>query len=316
MIGAIVLGVLVLVVASSTAYMVQPEEVGVVTRFGRYVRQTPPGLHFKWPWGIEEIRRVKVQLVHTAEFGFRTEEPGIRTRYTAGDFTSESLMLTGDLNIANVGWVVQYRIGVAHEYLFGVRDPEQALRDASEAVMREVVGDRSVTEVLTEGRTEVNAEAKLRLQEVLDTYGTGLSVVDVKLQDVTPPAAVKDSFNEVNRARQEKEQTINQAYEGYNRVVPLAEGEAEQTIAEAEGYRIDRVNRAQGDAERFRRILAEYQKAPEVTRTRLYLEMLNRILPRIQRKILTEPGSATGVLPLLHLGEARPVGEEPRSGPR
>lgn len=289
------------IVILSSYFTVEPDEVGVVTRFGRYSRIANPGLHFKFPWGIEQVERVRIQRVHKEEFGFRTEQPGVRTRYRSEDFSSESLMLTGDLNIADVEWIVQYRIADPYKYLYSMRSPERALRDASESVMREVVGDRSVTEVLTAGRAEINSTVSERLQEVLDLYECGLRVVTVKLQDVNPPDAVKASFNEVNEAKQEKEKTINQAYEAYNKVVPLAKGKAEQIIAEAEGFAIDRANRAEGDASRFLAILEEYKKAPDVTRQRLYLETLRRVLPRVERKIITDADDGAGVLPLLHL---------------
>ena len=296
----LVLGLLALF---SSYYTVQPEEVGVVTRFGRYVRQSGPGLHLKWPWGIEHVDRVRTLEIHKEEFGFRTETAGVRTTYTVEEHDHESLMLTGDLNIADIEWIVQYRVSEPADYLFNVRNPEIALRAASEAVMREVVGDRSVTEVLTSGRTEVNILAEERLQEVLDRYRCGLRVETVKLQDVTPPDPVKSSFNEVNQARQEKEQTINAAWAAYNKVVPLAEGEALQMMAQAEGYATERTNRAKGEAQRFLSVQEEYAKAPEVPRQRLYLEMARQVLPGLERKILGATGSGSGPLQLLHLNE-------------
>jgi len=302
---AVVLGALAAVVlltaVFSCTFVVEPDETGVVTRFGAFHRNEGPGLHFKWPWGMERVQLVKTLKVLNQEFGFRTKLAGIRTQYDPREFDAESLMLTGDLNIADVEWDVQFRISDPSRYLFRVRNPIGTLRDASESVMREVVGDRSVTDVLTEGRAEVNAEVSQRLQEVLDLYECGLSIVTVKLQDVNPPETVKPAFNEVNQAKQEKEETINQAMQEYNRVVPRAEGEAAQVISEAEGFRIERVNRAEGDANRFRAILAEYRKAPEVTRTRLYLETLRRVLPAVRRKIITDEEAGAGPLPLLHL---------------
>ena len=297
------IGLLGLIVVFSSFYTVQPDEVGVVTRFGAFARETDPGLHFKLPWGIEDVHLVQTQRVLKEEFGFRTLQADVRTQYSREGFENESLMLTGDLNIADVEWIVQYRIKDAENYLFKMRDPTKALRDASESVMRLVVGDHSVTEVLTSGRRQVNVEVMLELQRVLDHYGSGIEVVQVKLQDVHPPASVVAAFNEVNQAKQEKEQTITQAWEQYNSSIPAARGQAEETIARAEGTAIERVNRAEGEVQRFNDILAEYQLAPAVTRQRLYLETMREVLPQVQNKILTDGASGSGLLPLLHLGQ-------------
>lgn len=299
-----VLGLVALAFLLSCFFSVQPDEVGVVTRFGAFQREVQNGLHFKWPWGLEAVTRVKTQRVHKEEFGFETLEPGVRTQYRGANFLHESLMLTGDLNIAEVQWIVQYRIARPREYLFGIRNPQNSIRDASEAVMRKVVGDHSVTEVLTSGRAAVNAEVEAQLQVVLDAYGCGVEVVTVKLQDVTPPEEVKGAFNEVNQAKQEKEQTINQALQAYNSAIPAAAGQADETIARAEGFSIDRVNRAQGDANRYLAILAEYEKAPDVTRSRLYLETMTEVLPKVRHKILAGGAQGAGLVPLLHLGDA------------
>ncbi len=299
-VGVLALILILLTLAFSSYFVVEPEEVGVVTRFGANHRTAQPGLHFKMPWGIEKVFLVPVKRVMKEEFGFRTEEAGVRTRYSQADFAAEKLMLTGDLNIAEVEWIVQYKIGEPDKYLFNIKHPEKALRDASEAVMREVVGDRSVTEVLTSGRVEINSVMKERMQQVLDTYECGLRIVTVKLQNVTPPGPVKASFNEVNQAKQEKEQRINQALRERNKVVPLAKGKAQQMIAEAEGFKTDRINRAQGDADRFLKILTEYKKAPDITRQRMYIETLREVLPRIRKKIITDQKGGSP-LPLLHL---------------
>lgn len=316
----IALGVLVLLAALtavfSCTFVVEPDETGVVTRFGAYHRKEDPGLHFKWPWGMENVQLVKTRKVLNEEFGFRTAHAGVRTQYDPREFDAESLMLSGDLNIADVEWDVQFRVSDPEKFLFHVRNAVGTLRDASESVMREVVGDRSVTEVLTEGRAEINAEVARRLQELLDRYECGLSIVLVKLQDVNPPEAVKPAFNEVNQAKQEKEETINHALQEYNRVVPRARGEAAQQIAEAEGYRIERVNRAQGDARRFLSILEQYRKAPEVTRQRLYLETMRRVLPSVERKIVSDEALGGGLLPLLHLEGEAPSGAGASAGRR
>ncbi len=278
-IGGIVILMLVVLLLWSSWFTVQPEETGVVQRFGKVVRTVGPGLHFKIPYGVETVLFVPTARVLKEEFGFRTEEPGRRTRYSARQFQDESLMLTGDLNVIDVDWIVQYRIEDPEKFLFRVREPVDTLRDVSEAVMRRIVGNRLGSDVLTVGRETVQEEVKLEMQKILTDYETGIRITAVKLQDVTPPDPVKPAFNEVNEARQDKERTINQAQEQANREIPKARGEAARTITEAEGYALERVNRAKGEANRFQAILAEYKQAPDVTRKRLYLEALTTILP-------------------------------------
>ena len=294
--------IVVLLVLNSTYYSIEANEVGVVTRFGKFDRTTDPGLHFKWPWGIEDVIPVKVDYIYKEEFGFRTVEAGVRTRYApqTRSLENEALVLTGDLNCASVTWSVQYRVKKPVEFLFKVRDPVITLRDLSESIMREVVGDRSVTDVLTSGRAEVNTEVRNELQKVLDDYDSGIEVVQVLLRDVNPPDVVKDSFNEVNRAQQEMEQNINKAWQAYNKAIPKARGDALKQISEAEGYRLERVNRAKGDAARYLSLLAEYLKAPEITRRRLYLETMGEVLPLVERRTVIDAG-ARSILPLLDL---------------
>jgi len=303
-IGVAIALVIAVIATWSAWFTVEPEEVGVVLRFGRYVRQAPPGLHLKLPWPVEAVQKVPVQRQLKEEFGFRTRAAGISTRYEEGpDFRRESLMLTGDLNVAVVEWTAQYRVRDPYKFLFKVREVRATFRDLNETVMREVVGDRSVNEVLTIGRQEIAAEAERRLQDLCDQYDTGVHVEQIVLQDVNPPEAVKPSFNEVNQAQQEREKMINESRAEYNRVIPRARGEAEQTVQQAEGYATDRVNRARGDAEAFKAVLAAYRRSPEVTRRRIYLETMNAILPRIKRKIIVD-SSLKGVLPLLQLDRA------------
>jgi len=250
---------------------------------------------------------VTVQKALQENFGFRTDDDRGK-RWVSGDPRGESLMLTGDLNAAEVQWTVRYKIADPKDFLFNVNGSEDTLRDLSESVMRTVVGDRSVYEVLTVGREEVNAEVARRLQEILDTYGSGLLIEGVVLQTVGPPdERVKAAFNAVNQAEQEKERTINQANQEYNQQIPQARGEAERTVQEAEGYRIDRVNRARGEVARFLALLAEYQKAPEVTRRRLYLETMAAVLPKLGPKVVVDP-DVDGTLPLLHLNPTGPEG--------
>lgn len=278
-IGGIVVLVLAVVLLWSSWFTVQPEETGVVQRFGEVVRTEGPGLHFKIPYGVETVRLIPTARVLKEEFGFRTEVPGRRTRFSARQFLNESLMLTGDLNVIDVDWIVQYRIDDPGKFLFRVREPIDTIRDVSEAVMRQVVGNRLGSDVLTVGREAVQEEVKLEMQKILTTYETGVRITSVKLQDVTPPDPVKPAFNEVNEARQDRERTINQAQEQANREIPKARGEAGRTIAQAQGFALERVNRAKGEANRFQAILAQYRRFPEVTRKRLYLEALTTILP-------------------------------------
>lgn len=299
----IILAIVILLavaVSLTSMYTVEADEVAVVLRFGKYIETTQPGLRFKLPFGIDQVIGVPVKKVFKEEFGFRTLRAGVRTQYDTRDYSDESLLLTGDLSIADVEWVVQYQIGDPKKYLFAIRDATRSLRDLSEAVMRTVVGDRTVTEVLTVGRIEIAAEVKQHLQELLDLYNTGLLLVNVTLQDVNPPETVKPSFNAVNEAKQEKERLINEARKDYNESVPKAKGVARQQILEAEGYALKRVNQATGDADRFNAIRAEYQNAKVVTRRRLYLEAMNEVLPTV-KEIYVIDGNANTPLPILQL---------------
>lgn len=310
--GMVVIGILVLVgiaLVLTMFYTVEADEVAVVQRFGKYVRQTDPGLNFKLPLGLETVRKVKAQRVLKDEFGFRSEEPGVRTRFSPRAFPEEALMLTGDLNVADVKWIVQYRIADPKTYLFGNRNPHKALRDAAQIAMRTVVGDYTVTGVLTESRLEIAAKAQETMQNLLKLYQTGLRVETVKMQNVTPPSdAVKRAFNEVNEAQQEKARKVNQALQEKNQEIPRANGEAERTIAKAQGYAINRTNTAKGDVARFNALLTEYRKAPDVTRRRLYLETMRDILPGVKQVFVFDADQATSLLPFLDLqrGGGRP----------
>jgi len=275
----IIVAVVVLILLFSSVYQISPEEIGVILRFGKFVRTTDPGLHFKIPL-VEDLSKVPVQRQLKMEFGFRTIEPGIRTQYrVTPESLKESVMLTGDLNVAVVEWIVQYKIKDAYNYLFKIRDVDSTFRYMNEAVVRKVVGDNSVDEVITIGRARIEAEAKQELQDLCDLYEIGIEVNQLKLQDVNPPDPVKPSFNDVNESLQEKERKINEAYAEYNQEIPKAKGEAEQMIRGAEGYAMERVNNALGDANRFRAIYREYARAPLVTRKRLYLEAIIEVTP-------------------------------------
>jgi membrane protease subunit HflK len=297
----IVTVIVLLIAIASGLYSVGADEVGVIQRFGKYVRRTSPGLHMKVPFGVEKAKKVKVKKVFKEEFGFRTLEPDVRSRYSSGGYKDESLMLSGDLNVAEVEWKVQYKVKDSYNYLFKIKDPVETLRAMSEAVVRRVIGDRSVTEVLTVGRIEIGKEVESGLQELLDQFESGIQIVTVKLQDVNPPEPVRPAFNEVNRAKQDKEKMINEAWEDYNKRIPKAQGEAEQMIAEAEGYALERVNRSLGDVALFRQVYAEYRNAPDVTRRRLYLETMSEILPKIKEIYIVDEKQKS-ILPLLDLG--------------
>jgi modulator of FtsH protease HflK len=281
-IGAGVLGVFLVILLWSSWFTVQPEETGIIQRFGAVTRTVGPGLHFKLPYGIESVRAVPTARILKEEFGFETTAmvAGQRTQYSDNRaHKNVSLMLTGDLNVIDVQWIVQYRIEDPIRYLFWLRDARQTIRDISESVMRRVVGNRLGSDVLTVGRVAVSTEVKEEMQKILSEYEAGVRLITVELQDVTPPDPVKPAFNEVNEARQDRERSINQAEEQANREIPRARGEAARTISEAEGYTLERVNRANGEATRFLAILDEYRRAPEVTRRRLYLEAIGAILP-------------------------------------
>ena len=296
-----VAGIIIIAALFSSFYSVGPDEVGVIRRFGKYTRTTNPGLHLKIPF-MEKVNKVKVKYIFKEEFGFRTTRPGIVSQFSQRDFFDESLMLTGDLNVLVVEWIVQFKIKDPVKLLFNIRDPLRTIRNISEAVMRQVVGDNTVNEVLTTRRVEINQEVQDKLQEILDSYDSGIQIVTVKLQDVNPPDQVKPSFNEVNEAKQEKEKVINQAWEQYNKIIPRARGEAEKTIKESEGYALNRVNRAQGDAAKFIAIWEAYKNSKEVTKKRLYLEAMNEILPKAGKKFIVD-SKEKGILPLLNLSQ-------------
>ena len=305
--------IVAIVVAFNTLYQIQPEEVGVVLRFGEFVRTTDPGLRAKIPL-VEDVLKVPVQRQLKQEFGFRTIEANVRSQFDSRDFAGEAVMLTGDLNVAVVEWIVQYRVADPYLYLFKVRNLEDTFRAMNEAVMREVVGDRTVTEVVTIGRQEIEATVGVRLQELGNQYEMGITIDQVVLQDVNPPDPVKPSWDEVSQAQQQRDRMINEALSEYNRVIPRARGEALQAVLQAEGYSLDRVNRAQGDAVRFSAVYDAYRLAPEVTRRRLYLETMQRILPMVGRKLYVDTDT-TGVLPLLSLDGSVPSRPTPVATP-
>jgi len=299
--------ILLALAAWSAYYTVPSDSVAVIQRFGKYLKEVPPGLHFKLPFGVDVASVVPVKRQLKQEFGFAT--PGARDPFQSPrDGKQETVMVTGDLNSALVEWVVQYRIADPAKFLFEVRQPRGTLRHVSESVMREVVGDRTVDEVITIGRQEIETEALAKMQVLATKYEMGISIDQVQLKNINPPGPVQESFNEVNQAQQEKEKLINEARRDYNKVIPLAEGEKDQRIREADGYRLKRINEAEGDASRFNALFEEYSKAPEVTRRRIYIETMQDILPQIRSKIVVDEQSQ-GILPLLNLNNQK--GEQP-----
>jgi len=293
--------ILLVIILWSSIFQISTEEVGVITRFGKYVRQVEPGLNFKIPFA-EDVYKVPVERQQKLEFGFRTVSAGVNTKYreSSSSTKDESLMLTGDLNLAEVQWVVQYRVDNAYNNLFKVRNPQSTLRTISEAAMRQIVGDRTVNEVLTVGRTEIGSKLQELIQQICREYSMGIKIEQVVLQDVNPPEPVKAAFNAVNEAQQEKETLINQAKSAYNKVIPKARGQAEETIQQAEGYAAERVNNADGEASRFTALYKEFVKAPEVTKRRIYLETMSNVIPKIGNVVITDD-KGNNVLPLLQM---------------
>ena len=284
-------------------YTVQADEHGVVLRFGKYEKTESPGLHFKLPFFIDRVEKVEVLRQMKQEFGFGTRGNTNLNQYSGeSDQEQEKKMVTGDLNAARVEWVVQYRIGKPKEYLFNVRNADDTLRHASESVMREVVGDRTVDEVITIGRQEIESESFRKLQSLVNKYEMGISIDQVQLKNVKPPLEVEESFNEVNRAEQERATAVNVANGEYNKKIPKARGEAERAVSVAEGYATKRVNEAEGDATRFEALLKAYQEAPEVTRRRMYLETMQEVMPLLERKIIMDEAGQQ-ILPLLQLNQ-------------
>ncbi|MEL7498995.1 MAG: FtsH protease activity modulator HflK [Planctomycetota bacterium] len=290
---------LLAILAYTSIYTVEAESQAVVLRFGKYIKTVDPGLRFKLPFGMDQISVLPVKRQLKQEFGFETQGATNPTQYSS-EQEQERSMVTGDLNAATVEWIIQYRIQDPKLFLFKVRNPGETLRDISESVMRTVVGDRTVDEVITVGRQEIELEALVQLQEIVDKYELGLSIDQVQLKNVNPPKPVQPSFNEVNQAEQEREKMINVANGEYNKVVPRASGEAEQKIQAAEGYALKRVNEAEGDVSRFTAVMTEFEKAPEVTKRRIYIETMRDVVPKLGRKIIIDE-KASQILPLLQL---------------
>lgn len=286
--------------ANFFTFTIDTNEVGVVTQFGAYNRTAEPGWHFKMPI-FEVVNKVPIKNVMKQEFGFRTIRADVRTEYNKGRREMEqSFMLTGDLNVVDVEWIVQYKISDPVNYLFNVRDVEDSIRDLSESTMRQIVGDREVNEILTSGKEQIQYAAQKLLQKGLSEYKAGIDIQTVRIQAVNPPNPVKPSFNEVNAANQESDQLINEAWKAYNRVIPEAKGKANKLIAEAEGYATKRINQAKGDVERFLSLEKEFSRSPEVTKKRMYLEAMKEILPQAGSVYVVDP-ELKSIVPFLQI---------------
>jgi membrane protease subunit HflK len=296
----VIIGVVALVILIALGvYKVNLGEVGVVKRFGKLNRIVNPGLHYRIPF-IEEVATPKVEEAKREEIGFRTIDPGPPAKYQ--DVPKESLMLTGDENIIDIDVIVQYRIKDAAAYLFNVREQQETVRNAAEAAIREIIGNRTIDEALTTGKTDIQNSTRELLQQILDKYNSGIVIEMVQLQDVHPPQQVFAAFRDVASAREDRNRLINEAQGYRNDIIPKAEGAAAEIIQQAEAYKQERINRALGDVTRFRQILAEYQKAKEITKLRLYLETMDEILPGIEKYIIDET-SQKGLLPILQLSK-------------
>ncbi|MEO5913396.1 MAG: FtsH protease activity modulator HflK [Luteolibacter sp.] len=298
---AVPLAVFVLIGVFTSFYTVSPEAVAIVQRFGKFTEIAPPGLHFKLPYGIDTSTIVPIRRQLKLEFGFGSSNAS-NPDQVGDEPAKERDMVTGDLNAANVEWIIQYSITDPEKYLFRVRNPGSTLRDITESVMCEVIGDRTVDEVLTIGRNEIEVASLMRLKVILEHLSMGISAEQVQLKNVHPPGPVQRSFDEVNRAQQDRSTMINEANGEYNRVIPKAKGLAEQRISGAEGFAVQRVNQAQGDVVRFKELLAQYDKAPAITKQRLYLETMSEVLPKLGPKIILDE-DAKQFLPLMNLNK-------------
>jgi membrane protease subunit HflK len=306
----VVVVILVLITVFSSFFVVDPQETAAVLLFGRFTRMAEPGLHFKLPFGIEKNYNVPTQVVLKQEFGFRTERPGITTIRAAQDFPGESIMLTGDLNIVDVEWIIQYRIVETYNWLFKVQEKEKTIRDISQSVINQLVGDRAIFDVIGAERANIETQSQEHMNQLFDKYELGIRVTTVKLQNIVPPAgSVQEAFEDVNKAIQDRNRLINEGQEAYNQAIPRAKGQAEQLIQEAEGYAIERVNRAEGDVARFSRVLDEYNRSPGVTRTRLYYEMFEEVFKDAENVDLIDKNLGN-FIPFKALGSASAGGTQ------
>ena len=308
-VGLMLAAVLVVIIVLSSFYVVDARERGIVLRFGRYVgRPSPPGLHLKLPFGVDRVFNVQTEVPHKLEFGFRTEEAGVRSVFSTQDFPEESVMLTGDLNIVDLEWSIQYRILEPNKWLFNIVDGERTIRDISQSVFNRLVGDRAILDVMGDERPVIQLLAQDEMNALFENYDIGVRVVAVQLQDVVPPrGAVQNAFEDVNKAIQDRNRLINEGKEAYNKDIPRARGDADRLIAEAQGYSAERLNRASGDVARYLQLYEEYEKSPEVTRTRLYYEMFEEVFKDDEGTDLIDK-NLTNFIPLKQLGQELSLG--------
>ena len=305
----VVIVLVALVLVFSSFFMVDQQEEAVVLRFGKFLKISPPGLQFKMPFGIDKNYNVPTQRSLKHEFGFRTAQGGVNTVYSSQQFPEESVMLTGDLLIVDVEWIIQYQIIDAKAYLFNVEDTDKTIRDMSQSAINQLVGDRAIDSVLTEDRATIEDQGRELMNEYFDKYGLGIRVTQVKLQDVVPPAGpVQAAYEDVNKAIQDRDRSINEGIEAYNQAIPQAQGTARRVVQEAEGYAQKRVNEAEGDVARFNAVLAEYRRSPQVTRTRLYYEMWEQVFSSAAENTDLIDRGLDNFLPLKNLGSAAPLG--------
>lgn len=310
MIGTVIVVVFILIAAFSSFYTVDQKEKAVVLLFGEYNRTTGPGLHFKLPFGIEKNFNVPTERILKEEFGFRTERAGVKTTYARGNFTAESVMLTGDLNIADVTWIIQYKINDPKAWLFHVQDQRKTIRDISQSVINQLVGDLAVFDVVTTQRTRIEQNGMERMNKIFSQYDMGIIVKTVKLQKTMyPKGAVQDAFEDVNKAIQDRIRLINEGKEAYNNAIPKARGTAQKTIQEAEGYAAEKVNLAKGDVARFLAVYGEYRKSPRVTRMRLYYEMWEDIFKSAGDTDIIDK-NLSNFLPIKSLNNAKKGGNQ------
>lgn len=287
----VVIIVVVIAMVMSSFFIVDQTEQAVVLRFGKVNRIVGPGLQFKAPLGIEKNYNVPTQQIQKMEFGFRTQQAGINTAYSGADFPEESIMLTGDLNIVDVEWIIQYRISEPINWLFNVEFRQQTIRDISQSVINQLVGDRAILDVIGSARADIEQQGQDMMQNLFDQYGLGITVTTVKLRNIVPPMGeVQDAFEDVNKAVQDMNRFINEGKEQYNQQIPKARGQAQQLIQEAQGYAAERVNNAQGDVARFVSVLDRYEESPNVTRTRLYIETIEELFSNDEGTDLIDRG--------------------------
>ena len=309
-IATLVIAIIVLIFVFASFYKVDATEQAVITRFGKYVKTVEPGLHMKFPFGIDKNFNVPVRVVQTEQFGFSTQK---NSRNSEQNYSRESTMLTGDLNIVDVEWIIQYKIVNPSNWLFNVKEKRQTIRDISQSVINTLVGDRAILDVMGLERSSIQNQAQIKMNEYFDSLGIGISVIAVQLQNVVPPKGVQDAFEDVNKASQDMERYINEGKEAYNAQIPLSQGIAEQQIQIAEGYAVDRINRAKGDVARFSAIYAEYQKSPSVTRERLYLEMMEQIFSNTKNATIIDK-QLDNMLPIKNLSQTQNSSSNSKGG--